>query len=219
MTLQLKFESVMDLLNLDMRQKYGNYTCPFCDEESFTVYPDQKAYCHTKSCQWSGNALQLFCDIEKVSIHDAYKSLSIALDKKFIQPVEQTYGEAKASLAKDLEFLAWVRMYLAFYDRPAITGRAMLQKKAGLSKGEFSKVINGRVGNGLTWRKTLAVLRSEIHMDKFKKDLKLEEKFFERLLEDEKQGRVIRKYQIKKSRKPSAKTKSEAMKDLLKGKK
>ena len=75
--------------------------------------------------------------------------------------------------------------------------------------------FDGTHHNALTWRRTLNVLRGLIPIAQFKKDLELKEKYFEQLLDDEEQGYVIRKYRIKKSRKPRAKTSSEIMKDLL----
>ena len=207
------FLSVMKLLNLDMRQKSGNYVCPFCFKESFTVYPDERAYCH--ACKWPGDAIQLYSDKEDVSRDEAYKAISIALKKNFIELKEQTYSEAKIALAKDLDFLAKVRMYESFYDRPYRIERPLMEEMTGLSKSELNKIINGRIGNVLTWRKTLNVLRGLIPIKKFEKDLELKEKYFEQLLDDEGQRLIIEKYRIKKSRKPRAKTKSEIMKERL----
>ena len=61
----LDFRSVMIHLGLNMKQKYDNYSCPFCFKNSFTVYPEQKGYCH--SCKWSGDSLKLVCDYENIS--------------------------------------------------------------------------------------------------------------------------------------------------------
>jgi len=185
-----------------MRRKYDNYECPFCHKKSFTVYPDEKGYCHTPTCKWSGDSLQLVCDVKNISRNDAYKELGIALKENFIhiKVNEQTYDEAKIELAKDLEFLAWVRMYEGFYDTPYRIDRKILEEKTGLNKSTLSKIINGQVCNAVTWRKTLAVLRSDIDLNRLKKDLKLEDKYFVELLDDEKRGNDIKKYQIKKKR-------------------
>jgi len=185
-----------------MRQKAGNYACPFCFKKSFTVYPDEKAHCHTPTCKWSGDSLQLVCDVKSISRNDAYKELGLALKENFIhiKVKEQTYDEAKIELAKDLEFLAWVRMYEGFYDTPYRIDRRVLEEKTGLNKSTLSKIINGQVGNAKTWRTTLEVLRGSIDIERLKKDLLLKEKYFERLLDDEKRGRDIKKYQIKKKR-------------------
>jgi hypothetical protein len=93
-------------LGLEMKQWSGNYKCPFCFKKSFTVYPDEKGYCHNESCHWSGDVLQLVCDIKQISRTEAAQELGIALESNFIQLKEQTYDEAKTELAKDLEFLA-----------------------------------------------------------------------------------------------------------------
>ena len=198
----IDFRSVMIHLSLNMRRKYDNYECPFCHKKSFTVYPDEKGYCHTPTCKWSGDSLQLVCDVKNISRNDAYKELGIALKENFIhiKVNEQTYDEAKIELAKDLEFLAWVRMYEGFYDTPYRIDRKILEEKTGLNKSTLSKIINGQVCNAVTWRKTLAVLRSDIDLNRLKKDLKLEDKYFVELLDDEKRGNDIKKYQIKKKR-------------------
>jgi hypothetical protein len=56
--------------------------------------------------------------------------------------------------------------------------------------------------NALTWRKVLAVLRSDLEkqIEKLKKDLTKCVKYFEHLLDDEKMGNDIKKYRIKRRR-------------------
>jgi len=56
--------------------------------------------------------------------------------------------------------------------------------------------------NALTWRNILAVLRSDLEkqIERLKKDIALGTKYFEQLLDDEKRGSDIKKYQIKKKR-------------------
>jgi hypothetical protein len=198
----IDFRSVMIDLNLNMKQKSGNYQCPFCTKKSFTVYPDQKAYCHT--CNWSGDAIQLYSEWKRVTRSEAYKELGIALRDGFIQLKEQTYDEAKKELAKDLEFLAWVRMYEGF--DPDFK-RDKIIEKSGVTKGTLSKIIKGEMCNALTWRKVLAVLRSdmEVRIGIMKKNITLGTKYFEELLDDEKRGSDIKKYRIKKSRRPRTK--------------
>lgn len=91
-------------------------------------------------------------------------------------------------------------MYEGFYDTPYRIDRRALEDKTGLNKSTLSKIINGQVCNALTWRKTLAVLRSSIDLARLKKDLLLKEKYFEEILDDEKRGRDVKKYQVKKRR-------------------
>ena len=198
----LDFRSVMSHLNLNMRQKSGNYECPFCQKKSFTVYSDEKAYCHSPPCKWSGDALKLFCDIEMVSRSEAAKKLGVALSAHYIQLKEQTHDEAKAELAKDLEFFAWVRMYEGFYPSDRRFDRKVFEDKAGVTKGTLSKIINGQMVNGLTWRKVLAVLRSDLEkpIAKLKRDLSNGTKYFEQLLDNEQRGYDIKKFRIKKRR-------------------
>jgi len=121
-------------LGLNMRRKYDNYECPFCHKKSFTVYLDEKAHCHTPTCKWSGDALQLVCDVKNISINDAYKELGLALANQYIHLKEQTYDEAKIELAKDLEFLAWVRMYEGFYPSDRRFNRKIFEDKVELTK-------------------------------------------------------------------------------------
>lgn len=89
------FKFVMFHLGLDMKQHSGNYKCPFCFKKSFTVYPDEKGYCHNPTCKWSGDAIQLVCDVKNISRNESMKELGIALRDNFIQLKEQTYEEAK----------------------------------------------------------------------------------------------------------------------------
>jgi len=199
----IDFRSVMFHLGLNMKQKSGNYSCPFCFKKSFTVYPDEKGYCHNPTCKWSGDVLQLVCDVKKISRNEAQKELGVALRENYIQLKEQTYDEAKIELAKDLEFLAWVRMYEGFYPSVGRFTREKLIDKAGITKGTMAKIINGQMVNALTWRKVLAVLRSDLEkpIERLKKDIALGTRYFEQLLDDEQRGRDIKKYQIKKKRK------------------
>ncbi|MDL2279805.1 CHC2 zinc finger domain-containing protein [Desulfovibrio sp. OttesenSCG-928-G11] len=203
MNLDVDFVSVMSTLGLSMKQKSGNYQCPFCTKKSFTVYPDQKAYCHT--CNWSGDALQLYCEWEKVSRSEAIQKLGLALKNGYIQLKEQTYAEAKSELAKDLEFLTWVRMYEGF--NPDYTRKVVIEK-SGVTKGTLSKIIKGEMVNGLTWRKVLAVLRIDLEprIKIMKKNLALGPKYFENLLDEEKRGKDVEKFRIKKKRLQKART-------------
>ena len=199
MNLDVDFVSVMVHLGLNMKKESGNYRCPFCTRKSFTVYPDQKGYCHTEYCKWSGDSLQLVCDVKRISRSEAAKELGIALRENYIQLKEQTYDEAKTELAKDLEFLAWVRMYEGF--NPDYTRETIIDK-SGITKGTLSKIIKGEMCNSLTWRKVLKVLRIDLEprIKILKKNLSLGTQYFEQLLDDEKRGTDIKKYRIKKKR-------------------
>lgn len=83
--------------------------------------------------------------------------------------------------------------------------REVVLDKSGVTKGTLSKIINGQMVNALTWRKVLAVLRSdlEVRIGVMKKNLSLGTQYFEQLLDDEKRGTDIKKYRIKKRRRPS----------------
>ena len=201
MDIEVDFLSVLIDLGLAKRKRpTGNYDCPFCGRTSLKIYPDKKGHCH--ACEWDGDAIKLYQDSQNVSRHQACQDLGVAWATDRIKFTPQTYEEAKEELARDLEFLAWLRMYLAFYDRPDRIDRKMLADKAGISEGELSKTINGRVGNAKSWRKTLNVLRLDIPLKKFKEDLGLGIKYFEELIESEKMGSVVKKYQIKDKKQP-----------------
>ena len=85
MSMYVDFVSVMFHLGLNMKKESGNYRCPFCFRKSFTVYPEQKGYYHTNACQWSGDSLQLVCDVKNISRNEAAKELGIALGENYIQ--------------------------------------------------------------------------------------------------------------------------------------
>lgn len=214
MNLDVDFVSVMSTLGLSLKQKAGNYQCPFCTKKSFTVYPDQKAYCHT--CKWSGDAIKLYREWKKVSRDEAFQELAVALGdgslrlkEKGSEFKEQTYAEAKKEFAKDLEFLAWVRIYEGFYpDTERRFNRKIFEDKTGLKKGTLSKIINGKMSNALTWRKTLQVLRSDLEgpIKELKKKIALGTQYFENLIIDEEQrGKDVEKFRIKKPKRSKAK--------------
>lgn len=192
------FEDVLLLAGCDITAKSGNIKCPFCQTRSFRIYPDQKAKCHNDLCNWYGDAAQFYADYKDMSRHEAIKELADKLDlkKSIVQLKEQTYDEAKKSLSEDFEFLAWCRMYFAFYG-DKVVNQKLYADKCGLSKSTFSKIMNGMMGNAITWRKTLNILRQEIDINRLKKDMQKGARYF---LEDIPSD-YIRKYRIKKGKK------------------
>lgn len=209
MDVDLDFDSVLRELGQHHKHKNGNYTCPFCHKKSFKPYPNGRAKCHNEHCEWYGDIAQLYADIKGISRNEAFTELGIALKEKRIgvAPNLQTYDEAKSALAKDLEYLRWVKMYMAFYDTKI--SQKMIADRTGTSEAEVSKILKGRVGNPSSWRKVIVGLKSFIPMEQFKKDLALKEKYFERLLDDEKLGLMVKKYQIKPQRAASVKKKKQ----------
>ena len=141
--------------------------------------------------------------MEKISRTEAAQSLGVALRENYIQLREQTHDEAKVELAKDLEFLAWVRMYEGFYPSDGRFDRKVFEEKTEMTKGTLSKIINGQMVDALTWRNVLTVLHADLapQIARFKKDLGNGIKYFEQLLDDEKRGNYIKKYRIKNRRK------------------
>lgn len=173
------FEDVMSLAGFSTHKKSGNMVCPFCGKKSFKAYPDQKAQCHNKTCGWHGDALQFYTDHKGISRNEAFKELAVALELKAIKFKQKklTFAEATNALAKDLEFLAWCRMYFAFYNTDRVNQK-IYADKSNLSQSAFNKILNGNVSNIITWKKALNILRIEIPIDKFKKDLALKSRFF-----------------------------------------
>lgn len=212
MNLDVDFVSVMSILGLDMRRRGKLYSCPFCPaKHSLEVFPDQMAKCHNKKCNWSGDALKLYRKWKNVSKDEAFKELSVALGDgslllkaKSSEFKEQTYAEAKSELAKDLEFLAWVRMSEGF--NPDYT-REEVVDKSGVTKGTLSKIIKGQMVNALTWRKVLNVLRIDLEprIKIMKRAIDLGPKYFEDLIDDEQRGKDVEKYRIKKPKRPRTK--------------
>lgn len=195
-SIQVDFESVLCFLGVNITKKNGNIRCPFCGKNSFRIYDDtQKGYCHNKSCRFNGNALDFCMKYENCSKDEAYQKL-INMLRKNEKSILQTYNDAFNELASDLNFLAWVRMYAAFYGNSRFNQKEFC-KKLDITTSTFNKILNGNLGNGLTWRKTLNVLKNEINIDKFKNDLKSGTQFFKNFINENKNEYNIEKFRIK----------------------
>ena len=74
--------------------------------------------------------------------------------------------------------------------------------KSGVTKGTLSKIIKEEMCNTLTWRKTQAVLRSDLEprIKVMKRNLSLGTQYFENQLDDEQRGKDVEKFRIKKKR-------------------
>lgn len=176
---EINFEDVLEICNVDLRKKSGNLKCPFCQVQSFKIYPEQKANCHNLACKWHGDAIQFYGDYKNISRAEAFKELAEKLkigELKFSKKT-LTYAEALEAFSKDLEFLAWCRMYFAFYGNKRVN-QQIYAEKANLSQSAFNKILNGNLGNLITWKKTLNVLKTELRIEQFKKDLKIGNQYF-----------------------------------------
>lgn len=191
------FEDVLNNVGEYTQEKSGNIKCPFCKKYSFRIYPDNRAKCHNEGCKWNGDAIQFYADYNNISRNEAFNELGIHLKsgKLKLLSKEQTYHEAKESLAKDLEFLAWCRMYFAFYKNDRVN-QQIYAEKSDLSQSAFNKILNGNMGNATTWRKTLNVLRQEIDINIFKKDIKKGFHYFYNNIDTN----AVKKYRIKKKK-------------------
>ena len=210
MNLTIDFLDMMNHLHLDTRkQRNKNYICPFCFKKTLQIFTNEnKGYCHSPNCTWNGgNPIDLYCAYKNVSFNEAMSELSIALKDKRIsvqQYKEQTYQDAKYEFAKDLEFLAWVRIYERFYPYDRRYERKDFEKLADCSKGMLSKILNGQMVNAVTWRKVLNILRNDLEgqIEQLKRDLKLGTQYFEQLIDDDGDLRTaVEKYRIKNPRK------------------
>ncbi|MEG6503676.1 MULTISPECIES: hypothetical protein [unclassified Desulfovibrio] len=192
------FKDVLLLENCSITEKSGNIKCPFCNKLSFKIYPDQLAKCHNNVCNWYGDVIQFYTDFKKISRSEAFKELAGRLDlkKSIVEIKEQTFDEARMALAEDLEFLSWCRMYFAFYKNDVVDQKVYAEK-CGLSKSAFSRILNGNMGNALTWRKTIVILKQEIDIKRLQKDIKKGIKYFLENIPPE----YIKKYRIKKKKK------------------
>ena len=200
MNVTVNFEDVLVLAKCDISSKSGNIQCPFCKTGAFKIYPEQLAKCHNASCGWHGNAVQFYAKFENIGMSEAFKQLAekLNLKKAIVAVKEQTFDEAKNALADDLEFLSWCRLYFAFY-KDNVVEQKTYAEKCGLSKSAFSRILNGNMGNALTWRKTLNVLRQEINIERVKKDIEKGAKYFL----DDIPIEYVTKYRIKKRTKKS----------------
>lgn len=179
----IDFQELFFELDLDHSLHGGNLICPFCQKKSFKDYRDGKAYCH--SCKWSGNAIRLYVEMKHVTKQEAYNALVELYKLERIKPKQKTTQEAVDSLSKDLEFLAWCRMHFAFYGSDRI-GMRHCQEQAGMSRSQFSKIINGHFDqvSPRSWHTALLILRQTIDIKGFRRDIKEGKLLWERKVVD-----------------------------------
>lgn len=167
----IDFESVMVLNGCEIKKKSGNYKCPFCGHYSFKVYTDGKAYCHTDSCNWSGNAITFHAKMNKISNKKAYNILVNELNVGNIQILKRSYAEALDDVAEKLVFMAKARMYFEFY-RGIFDLKSEFADKNGFNRCTLTNALNGYVERQSPelFNKVYYVLKSKLNMEQFEKD-------------------------------------------------
>lgn len=191
--MRIDFESVIEKIGAELRRRSGNLKCPFCGKMSFKVYDDAKAQCHSSSCKWKGNAVNLYADYKKISYEDARTELIGLYKAGDVWLKKRTYAEAKRKFIADLKFLAECRMYFAFYGNKRAS-QSILQRMSGISKGSFSKVLDGKLDevSPEMWAKVILFLKDKINLKQFRQDIGGGE-YFERMIEEDQLGQSVKK--------------------------
>jgi hypothetical protein len=167
----IDFRSLFGELGLDIKTHSGNLRCPHCARKAFKPYPDGRAHCH--ACAWHGDAIQLYADVKEIDRNQAYAKLAELYNLGKVKVKPKTRDEAMVGLACDLEYLAWCRMYFAFY-QDSRAGISHYQKKSGYSQAQVSKILNGRFDqvSRKAWNSVVNMLRKDINVDALKRDIK-----------------------------------------------
>ena len=168
----IDFESILSLNGCDTLKEYGNNKCPFCNHFSFKIYTNARAYCHTNTCNWRGDAIQFHADFNKISNSESFKLLSDRVKDGTIKIKVLTYDEAIDDVAEKLKFMAMARIYFAFYKDSYLT-QTELQKASGLSKSHFSKAIRGKIDqvSATSFNLVYAILSRALSFDQMKKEM------------------------------------------------
>lgn len=156
---------------LNKRRKNQKYFCPFCNTWNFFLQPDE-AECSCGNCGFSGNAVEFYAKLKNIPKHQSFRELTKLREDGIIWLRKRTRKEAIEKLSKDLEFLAYVRMYWAFYGHSR-ENQEFHQLNSGIAKSSFNRVVNGDIGNVAKepWNLAIVYLKSTIDIEKFRTDL------------------------------------------------
>ncbi|CCH48356.1 hypothetical protein [Pseudodesulfovibrio piezophilus] len=178
----IDFKALFADLGLDSTTKGGNLVCPFCGKHAFREYRDNGvARCH--ACNWAGNAINLVDQVEGV---DEIKILATRMHLCDIEHSKQrSWNEAFRKLADDLDFLAQVRAYFAFYKSDRM-GAPYYQQQSGYSRSYFAKVLNGNLDkvSAKSWKEIVAFLRKAINVGQLRKDMMMGSKYWKETIKD-----------------------------------
>lgn len=174
------FVEVLTLLGKTTKKDGSNYYCPLCDKGALSISAyKNSAKCH--ACNWFGNPVKMYADCLGIDYDDARDKLLEVLKQ---QPIKRwktaaTIEEARREIAEDIEFLAWVRMYIAFHD--GHRNKLYYSKRCGVSQAVFTKVIKGQVEQTSyeSWKQVIMALKREIDLEKFKRVLNSNSRFYE----------------------------------------
>ena len=181
--------------DLDATLHGGNFRCPFCGTKAFKAYDDGRAHCH--HCEWHGDAVALYSALKDVDRQQAYTALAELYGLGRIKPKTKTLAEARKGLVDDLEFLAWCRLYFAFYKNQR-SGLEHYQRRSGFSRPQFSKVLNGRFDlvSRKAWNQVVLALRQSLNIGQLKRDLENSAEFWGRKIREEESLReAVSKFQ------------------------
>lgn len=153
---------------LNKRRKNQKYLCPFCNAWDFDLQPDDST-CSCGNCSFSGSATQFYAKLKDIPMYRSRYELEKLLDAGTIWLYKRTRKEAVEKLSKDLEFLAYVRMYWAFYGHDR-ENQKYHQLDSGIAKSPFNRVINGDFCHVAidVWNMVIAYLDSKININEFK---------------------------------------------------
>lgn len=156
---------------LNKRRKNKKYFCPFCNTWSFELQLDE-ATCRCGNCDFSGSAIQFYARLKEIPDYRSLRELTKLLGDGTIWLRKRTRQEAVVALSKDLEFLAYVRMYWAFYGHSR-ENQEYHQLNSGIAKSSFNRVVNGDISNvaKVPWNMAIAYLKSKIDIEGFKVEL------------------------------------------------
>jgi hypothetical protein len=191
----INYQDLFVELSLDPIAKSGNLVCPFCNKRAFTPYDNGQAHCH--ACSWHGNAIMLWAEAKRIGRKEAFAELAELYKLNRIKAKKRTRSEALKSLASDLDFLAWARIYFAFY-KSERTSAARLQEESGYSRSHFTKVMNGQFDmvSRKAWDAIVLLLRQSIKPDELRKDMGMKSGYWiERIKQDEILRERVSKFQ------------------------
>lgn len=168
--MDIGFIEIMGLMGGSTKMKSTNHYCPFCGMGTLKLYPDtRKAHCHNDGCGFHGDPIFMYAKWRGIEYAEAVTELAQKYNQGLLRrKTATTLDEARKELAEDLKFLAWVRMYIAFYNSLK-RDFAYYQKRSGESKAVFSRVLNGQIEatSYERWKRVIAFLKTEIDLKSF----------------------------------------------------
>ncbi|EFL52345.1 hypothetical protein DesfrDRAFT_0834 [Solidesulfovibrio fructosivorans JJ]] len=177
-----KYSLIDYLSDLDtgIKNKSGNYTCPLCGHDSFSVFEDTTVgLCHCKSgsctCSFKGDIFSLYlAKNPKKKFTDAIKYFSSKVNIDYIEELELT-----KNLKWQLDYLAKCRQYLAFYNLNAsdimknFTSINCENEDFAVNSKRFYSVLKGNIESYSMMYKVVTILRTEItdeKLERYEKD-------------------------------------------------